>query len=694
MERKYSLAEYGYKATFGKFAGQADNAVWLQQGGTVVLAVVVSEPSQEFPGFFPLTVEYREQFAASGRIPGGYLKREGKPSDQEVLTGRLVDRAIRPMFPVDYFDKVLVSITVYSFDKEHAPQSVALLAASLALTGSKIPFLSPVSICEVARVGGEWVYNPTHPQMAQSDARCVFAGDAEGLNMVEASAKEVAEAELVQVMMKAHTHIKKQVVWQDEIARDMAVKKAPIVNAFDWSVWADRVLAIATEERVKALFVADKVERSTKQKELEQLFLATYAKEIEELKISPTFLSYIFDKELKEVINELIFKLGKRVDGRNFETVRPISVEVGLLPFNHGSALFTRGSTQALASVTLGGGQDQLRVDSMMGEETRPFMLHYNFPGFSVGEARPSRGAGRREIGHGYLALRSIEQILPSQEKFPYTIRIVCDILESDGSSSMATVCASNMALMNAGVPISKMVSGVAMGLLLNKAGTFQVLTDMTGIEDAFGLMDFKVVGTEQGIVGIQMDVKHKAGLPWHVFEQALEQARRGRLHIMTEMKKVMSEPNKELSELVPQITSFKIAKDKIGAVIGSGGKVIRDIIEKTGTTIDIEDDGLVKIFGHPGEGLEKAVAWVKVLGGNIEVGAKYPGIVRRLADFGIFVEIAPGMDGLVHISTVPRSEQDAFMRHYREGDAVTVDVLDYDKSTDRIRLKIVNEKK
>ena len=690
MERKYSFAEFGYEAIFGKFAKQADNAVWLQQGGTVVLAAVVSAPSEEFPGFLPLTIEYRELFAAAGRIPGGYFKREGKPTDQEVLTGRLVDRALRPMFPVNYFNKVVVSITVYSYDNVHNPQTLALLASSLALTGSKIPFLGAIGVCEAGRVKGEWVYNPTIAQMKESDARVVVAGDAGGVNMVEGSADGIDEAEFVKVLMHAHDNVKKQVMWQDQIQRDLAVTKEAIVDAFDWTVWSERAQAVLTEERVRKIFTADKTERGQQQKELAQLFFSTYAQEIEAVKVSTTFLSYVFDKELKDAITELIFKLNTRVDLRTFETVRNISVETGLLPFNHGSALFTRGRTQALASVTLGGGQDQLRVDTMMGEVTKPFMLHYNFPSFSVGEARPSRGAGRREIGHGHLAQSALEQVLPSQEKFPYTIRIIADILESDGSSSMATVCSSTMALMDAGVPIKNMVSGVAMGLLMNKRGDFHVLTDIAGIEDAFGLMDFKVAGTDSGIVAIQMDIKHKGGLPWSVFEQALAQARRGRIHILHEMQKVMSAPKTTLSALVPQIVSFKIPKDKIGAVIGSGGKVIREIIEKTGTTIDIEDDGLVKIFGHPGENLDKAVAWVKVLGGHIENGARYPGVIRRIAEFGLFVELVPGCDGLVHISTVPRSEQDAFMRRYREGDLVTVEVLDYDKSTDRIRLKVI----
>lgn len=693
MERKYNFAELGYQATFGKFAGQADNAVWFQQGGTVILAAVVSAPAEEFLGFFPLTIEYREQFAAAGRIPGGYFKREGKPTDQEVLTGRLIDRALRPLFPENYFDKVVLSITVYSIDKEHMPQVVALLAASLALAGSKIPFLSPVGACEVARINNEWVLHPTHEQSLISDARIMVAGDAGGINMVEGSMQETSESDFIKILMKAHETVKKQVLWQETVIADLAVSKEKVVEMFDWNLWYDHAKTILTDERVAELFTTDRIASKQKNKELETLFLTTYAAQAEELKIPTTFLSYIFDKVLKEEINELIFKLGTRIDKRAFSTVRPISVDVGLLPCNHGSAMFTRGRTQALASVTLGGGQDKMHIDGMMGDVSKTFMLHYNFPAFAVGEARPSRGVGRREVGHGHLAASAIEQVLPSQEKFPYIIRIVCDILESDGSSSMATVCASTMALMNAGVPIPEMVSGVAMGLLMNTEGAFQVLTDIAGIEDAFGLMDFKVAGTDKGILAIQMDIKHKGGLPWPVFEKALEQARQGRLHILGEMRKVMTTPNKELSALVPQIVSFKIAKEKIGAVIGSGGKVIRDIIEKTGTTIDIEDDGLVKIFGHPGEGLDKAVAWVKVLGGQIEAGARYPGVIKRLADFGIFVEIAPGQDGLVHISTIPRDQQVAFMKQCKEGDFVTVEVLDYDKVTDRIRLKIINEK-
>jgi polyribonucleotide nucleotidyltransferase len=690
MEKKYNLSEFGIEAVIGKFAGQADGAVWLQQGGTVVLATVVTEQAKDFPGYFPLMVDYREQLASVGRIPGGYMKREGKPSDEEVLVGRLIDRAIRPLFPVNYFDKVQVSVTVYSVDKEHMPHPLALLATSLALTISPIPFMGPVGICDVARIGGELVFNPTYAQSHESDIELIVVGNDSGINMVEGSAQELLEKDFVDALFKAHEFVKRQIVWQQEVQRDQATVNQAVVDAFGWETWVERARQVVTRERVEALFIADKIERSKKQKELEALFQETYAAEIKESATSLAFLGIVFEQVTKDFVTELVFERNSRIDGRKFDQVRTISTEVGLLPCNHGSALFTRGHTQALVSVTLGGGQDQMRVEGLLGEKSKTFMLHYNFPSFSVGEVRPSRGPGRREIGHGHLAASAIERVLPTQENFPYTIRIVADILESDGSSSMATVCGTNMALMNAGVPITKMVSGVAMGLLMHDNGDFRVLTDMSGVEDALGMMDFKVVGTEQGIVAIQMDIKYKSGLPRAIFERALEQARLGRLHILKEMQKVMSAPAEKLSELVPQIVSFKIPRDKIGAVIGSGGKVIREIISETETSIDIEDDGLVKIFGHPGPLLDRAVSLVKVLSGQLDIGTRYAGKVKRLADFGLFVELAPGQDGLVHISTVPRSQQDAFMQKHKEGDALQVEVLDYDKASGRIRLKIV----
>lgn len=691
MERKFTLPEFGYEVVLGKFAKQADSAAWFQQGGTVVLSTICSAPSTEFPGFLPLTVDYREQFSAAGKIPGGYFKREGKFSDHEVLTSRLTDRAIRPLFPENYFDKVQVMSTVYSVDKEHVPEVLSLVATSVALTVSKIPFMGPIGAVEIARIDGQWVVNPKYDQIQKSDVRLVVAGTDEGINMVEGSMQEISREEMIDAFFLAHAAIKRQVAWQKEIQAALAVEKAPIVDTFDWDMWKNHVRSVLVDERVAKMLNPDKIERGAVQSELKKDFLAKFATEIEQLKIGSAFLEYIFDMVLRDSITDLCFVLNKRVDGRQFDQVREVSTEVGLLPFAHGSALFNRGRTQALVSVTLGGGQDKARTDMLMGEKVESaFMLHYNFPSFSVGEVRPQRGPGRREIGHGCLATTALERMLPDAEKFPYTIRVVADMLESDGSTSMATVCGSTMALMDAGVPIRSMVSGIAMGLLRSSDGKLQVLTDIAGIEDAYGLMDFKVAGTEKGITAIQMDIKYKGGLARSVFENALAAADKGRLHIMKEMQKVMTAPKAELSALVPQFVSFKVPTDKIGAVIGSGGKVIREIIEKTGVAIDIEDDGLVKIFGQPGEKMDQAVSWVKILGGQIERGSIHQGIIKRTADFGIFVEIAPGTDGLVHVSAIPRNEQETYMRTVKLGDTLAVEVIDYDSVTGRIRLKPV----
>jgi polyribonucleotide nucleotidyltransferase len=691
MEKRFYMPEFGYELVVGKFAGQADGAAWLQQGGTIVLATAVTAASTEFPGFLPLTIDYRELFSAAGKIPGGYYKREGKFSDKEILTSRLIDRTVRPLFPSNFFNQLQILATVYSVDKEHSPQTLALLATSLSLTLSKIPFLGPVGVVEIGRVNGQWVYNPLYSQSLQSDVKIIVAGTDEGICMVEGQALEISEAEFVQVMFEAHEIIKKQVAWQKSIAQELDIKKEPITEHFDWQAWFKKAESFLTDDAVKPLFSADKIKRGEAMAALKEAFFAHYKTETEDTRASTTMLQYVFDRALERKLTDYCFVMNKRVDLRNFDAVRNISIDVGLLPFNHGSALFTRGRTQALASVTLGGGQDEQRIEDIMGDSSESsFMLHYNFNPFSVGEVRPMRGPGRREVGHGYLAASAIKPMLPAQEKFPYTIRIVTDILESDGSSSMATVCSSTMALMNAGVPITKMVSGIAMGLLKDSNGRVQVLSDIAGIEDAFGLMDFKVAGTDTGITAIQMDIKYKGGLTREIFETALAQARAGRLHILHEMRKVMSAPNPQLSALVPHIVSFKVPTDKIGAIIGSGGKVIRDIIDKTGTTIDIEDDGTVKIFGHPGPKLDTAVGWVKVLGGMIDRGAIFTGRIKRLADFGIFVEIAPGLDGLVHISNLPRNRQNDFQKSMKVEDIVTVEVVDYDEQTGRIRLRLI----
>lgn len=693
MVKNFKLEEFGFEVVLGKYAQQADGAVWFQQGGTVVLATVVSAPSPEFPGFLPLTIDYREQFSAAGKIPGGYYKREGRSTDKEILTGRLIDRAVRPLFPDNYFDQIQGLVTVYSVDKEHSPNAIALIAMSLALTISKIPFLGPVGAIEVARVNGEWVFNPTYPQTEQSDVKIVVAGTAEGICMVEGCTNEISEDQFLDVLFKAHEKIKKQVAWQQEIQQKMAVAKQQVNEHEQSKAWLKKAEGFLTDDVVKKLFIKDKVERSKAFVALEEEFTKKYEAEAKEQDVPSTLVTYAFDEILQKKITDLIFKLGHRIDGRAFDQVRAIAIEVGLLPFTHGSAFFQRGRTQALVSITLGGGDDELKVEDLMGNTMeKKFMLHYNFPPFSVGEVKPMRGPGRREIGHGNLAGAALHFVLPDQEKFPYTIRIVADMLESDGSTSMATVCGSTMGLMSGGVPIRKMVSGVAMGLLGSPQGTFQALTDINGNEDAYGLMDFKVAGTAQGITAIQMDIKYKGGLPKAVFQAALDQAKRGRLHILQEMQKVMSAPNPTLSDLVPRVVTFKVPVDKIGAIIGSQGKVIKDIIAKTGTSIDIESDGLVKIFGQPGPQLDLAVSWVKVLGGLIDKGSIYKGIVRRITDFGLFVELAPGQDGLVHISMIPKSMQSNLPKYFPPDKEVTVEVLDYDTGTGRIRLKLVDE--
>ncbi len=693
MVKKFYLKDFDYEVEIGKFAAQADGAVWLKQGGTVVLATVVSAPSSEFPGFLPLTVDYREQFAAAGKIPGGYFKREGRATDKEILTGRLIDRAIRPLFPVNYFDQLQLLVTVYSVDKEHQPHTSALLAASLALTISKIPFLGPVGIAEVGRLDNEWVMTPTYTQSMQSDVKIIAAGTADGLNMVEGCTNEISEKQMVDAFFKAHEIIKKLVAWQEEIQNEVGVQKEPIKEHFDWKAWEKKVDDFLTHDRVKTTFVQDKLKRAAAIDALTQEFKVTYAKEIEEQAFSDKMLGYVIDSVLKVKITDLTFQIGKRIDGRAYDEIRHISTEVGLLPFTHGSALFNRGRTQALVTVTLGGGQDEQKVEDLMGNTIeKSFMLHYNFPPFSTGEVRPMRGPGRREIGHGYLATSALEHVIPDKETFPYTIRIVADMLESDGSTSMATVCGSTMALMNGGVPIKKMVSGIAMGLLGSSDGKFQTISDISGIEDAFGLMDFKVAGTEQGITAIQMDIKYKGGLQRAVFESALEQSRGGRDYILKQMQKVMSKPAAQLSELVPHIVTFKVPTDKIGAIIGTGGKTIREIIEKTGTTIDIEGDGLVKIFGHPGPKMDMAIEWVKVLGGKIEAGTIYHGKVKRVAEFGLFVELVPGVDGLVHISAIPKQKQTNLAKEFPINEPVTVQVMEYDESNGRIRLKLLSD--
>jgi len=694
MVKKFNLPEFGYEVEIGKFARQADGAAWFTQGGTVVLATAVSAPSKDFPGFLPLTVDYREPFSAAGKIPGGYFKREGKSTDKEVLTSRFIDRSIRPLFPVQYFSQLQIIATVFSVDKEHAPNVLGIIASSLALTISKIPFLGPIGAVEMARLDGKWIVNPLFPDSVKADARLIIAGTDEGICMVEGSGTELNETEVVDVLFMAHEKIKRIVAWQKEIQAAVGQEKEPITDTYNWKEWQERIDSFLTHDVLKNVNVPDKVQRNEELDKIRDAFNQLYAEQIGDSDEIKRIIDYILDQSMQLKFTELIFQVGKRIDDRNFDQIRHISTEVGLLPFTHGSALFTRGRTQALVTATLGGGDDEQKIESLMDHEPDgSFMLHYNFPPFSVGEVRQMRGPGRREVGHGYLAASALRKMLPANKDFPYTIRIVADMLESDGSTSMATVCGSTMALMQAGVPIKNMVSGIAMGLLKSSSGKFVVLSDISGFEDAFGLMDFKVAGTQNGITAIQMDIKYKGGLSRDIFETALAQAKQGRLHILHEMQKVMAAPNPELSVLVPKLVTVKINSDKIGAIIGTGGKVIREIIAKTNTSIDIDEDGLVKIFGAPGADIEMAINWVKTLAGQIESGTVYHGKIKRLADFGIFVELVPGLDGLVHVSNIPRDKQRTFLRDYKIDDMVTVEVLEYDESTGRVRLRLLERK-
>ncbi len=688
----FELPKCGYKARIDYVARQAGGSVWFQQGGTVIIATATSAPSKDFPGFLPLTVEYREPFSAAGKIPGGFFKREGKSSDKEVLTSRVIDRAIRPLFPKNYFDQVQVCLTVYSVDKAFAPHTIAPLAASIALCTSSIPLLEPIGVAEVARLDGKWVINPQYEASLESDVKITVVGTKEGICMVEGATNEISEAEFLDALFLAHDEIKEQIIWQEEIIASVGVAKKLPVSPLDWDGWEAKSKTYLTDERLAPIFkTRTKEERNSAMDVLKGGFAEEHSKSWEERAEPKNIVDYIFDAELKDRITDVICEQQKRVDGRTFDQVRGITTEVGVLPCTHGSSLFTRGSTQSLVTLTLGSGQDEQRIEDIMGGEIDgSFMLHYNFPPFSVGEVKMLRPPSRREVGHGHLAGAAFKYMLPSKESFPYTIRVVSDILESDGSSSMATVCGSTMAFLSGGVPIKDMVGGVAMGLLKGAKSDFVVLTDITGFEDAFGLMDFKVAGTENGITAIQMDIKYKGGLPRSVFEKALAQARQGRLHILGEMKKVMSKPNENLSALVPQVVCFKIKSDKIGAVIGTGGKVIREIIEKTGTSIDIEGDGIVRIFGQPGPDMDRSVRWVKTLAGQIEAGTIFDGIVRRVAEFGLFVELVPGKEGLLHVSAIPREKQRTMEQDYPIESPLQVKVVEYDAALDRVRLKIV----
>ncbi len=689
MHKVFRFPGGGLEVEVGKLARQADGSVWIKSGNNSVLCTAVAKKEvKDFLGFFPLTVEYRERTSAAGRIPGGYFKREGKLSDSEVLTCRNIDRPIRPLFPSNFFNEVQIMATVFSSDGSFPNSVLAIIGSSLALSISSIPFLGPIGALQVANVDGSWKFNPTYAEVTASDADITIVGTKSGICMVEGHCNNVSEQALIDLLFLAHEEIKKQIIWQEEIIAEVGVPKTEIKDTIDWTAWKARVKGTLSADFGERIFAATKMERGEGMDAIKSSVMDQFKADLEAGSISNASLGYIFDNIVKETLPDILAKKQQRVDGRSFDTVRPIMAEAGVLPCSHGSALFQRGETQVLASLTLGTGQDAQKIDSLIGGQLeREFMLHYNFLPFSTGEVKPLRGAGRREIGHGYLAESSFINVLPSNEKFPYVIRSVCDVLESNGSSSMATVCATSMALMDAGVPVSDMVGGIAMGLMRDSNNKMHVLTDILGMEDAFGLMDFKVAGTEKGILAFQLDIKDKMGLPRELFIDALNRARTARLHILGEMKKVLAAPRAELSPLAPRVTAFKVPQDKIGLIIGPSGKNIKEIIARTGTQIDIEDDGTVKIYSKTGEGAAEAEAWIKTLCGDIDMGSEFNGVIKRIAEFGLIVELVGGKEGMVHISTIARSKQNDLDRMFKIGDRLLVRVTSQDRETGRIKL-------
>jgi len=669
----------------GKLAKQADGSVVVKMGDTMLLATVVSSPeAKEGTDFLPLSVDYQEKYAATGRIPGGFLRREARLSDYEVLISRLVDRALRPMFPDDYHADTQVMITLMSADKNIMPDCLAGLAASAALAVSDIPFNGPISEVRVAKVDGQLIINPTLSQLEKATLEFVVAGSEYDVNMVEGEAKEIQEEEMVEAIKFAHEAIKLQVLAQRELAAEVGktVKRVyshePAANdELKKEVYAatyDKVYGIAASASAKE-------ERSAKFKEIQQEFLDMLPEDADGT-TKGLAKKYFHDVQY-DAIRNLVLDEGKRLDGRSTTQIRPIWSEISYLPSAHGSAIFTRGETQSLTTVTLGAKDDEQMIDGAFINGYQKFLLHYNFPGFSTGEVRPNRGAGRREIGHGNLAMRSLRQVLPSDDENPYTIRIVSDILESNGSSSMATVCAGTLALMDAGVKIKSPVSGIAMGLITNEMGTkYAILSDILGDEDHLGDMDFKVTGTENGIVACQMDLKIN-GLSYEVLSKALHQAKEGRLHILNEMKKTIDKPREDYKPHAPRIITIKIDKEFIGAVIGPGGKIIQEMQRETGATISIEEvgnQGIVQIFADNKESIDAAVRRIKAIASKPEVGEIYEGKVRSIMPFGAFVEIMPGKDGLLHISEIDHRRIETMDGIFEIGDEVRVKLLDIDK--------------
>ncbi|MCC0012655.1 MAG: polyribonucleotide nucleotidyltransferase [Rhodobiaceae bacterium] len=678
----------------GKVARQADGAVMATYGETTVLATVVSEkqPKAGFD-FFPLTVNYQEKFFAAGRIPGGYFKREGRPTEKETLTSRLIDRPIRPLFAEGYKCDTQVIITVLSHDMENDPDVVGMVAASAALTLSGVPFMGPIGGARVGRINGEFVLNPTLDQMPETELDLVVAGTADAVLMVESEAKELSEEDMLGAVMFGHKGFQPVIDAIIKLAEKAAKEPREHVVA-DLSDIAAKAAEIAEGDLRAAYKIKEKTERknaidAAKAKVTEHFFPEGNVPEDGPTKVQ---VGDVLKKLEAKIVRWGILDDGVRIDGRKVDQVRPIVSEAGILPRTHGSALFTRGETQAIVVATLGTSDDEQFIDALSGTYKESFLLHYNFPPYSVGETGRMGGAGRREIGHGKLAWRAIHPMLPAKDEFPYTIRVVSEITESNGSSSMATVCGTSLSLMDAGVPLKRPVSGIAMGLILED-DKFAVLSDILGDEDHLGDMDFKVAGTEEGITSLQMDIKI-AGITEEIMKKALEQAKGGRMHILGEMGKALSESRSELGEYAPRIETMKIPVDKIREVIGSGGKVIREIVEKTGAKVNIEDDGTINIASADGATIKAARDWIHSIVAEPEVGAIYKGKVVKIMDFGAFVNFFGAKDGLVHISQLTSEKRPETVGEVvKEGQEVYVKLLEIDqRGKVRLSMKVVDQ--
>lgn len=679
----------------GKLAKQADGAVVVRSGNTMLLATVVSAPEpKEGIDFLPLTVDYREKFASSGKIPGGYLKREGRPSDDEVLVMRLVDRALRPLFPDDYHAETQVMIQLMAHDGIHMPDALAGFAASAAIAVSDIPFNGPMSEVRVGRVDGNWVLNPTREAVKASDVDVIIAGTADNIVMLEGEMAEISEQEMVSIIQFAHEAIQKQCQLQLDLAS--TIEKSHTKRSYSHEVHDESIRQKVREETFEECKNVARQGIADKQKRSEQFdaIYQTYIEKLDEatLEAELPFIKPYFSQVKKEAVREVMLNESKRLDGRKFDEIRPIWSEVDYLPTAHGSALFTRGETQSLTTLTLGGKLDEQLIDSATGRRYESFMLHYNFPPFSTGEARPIRGVSRREVGHGNLALRALKRVLPPAEENPYTIRIVSDILESNGSSSMATVCAGCLALMDGGVQIKRPVSGIAMGLVADDKGNYRILSDILGDEDHLGDMDFKVTGTTQGITACQMDIKVD-GLSYEVLTKALMQAKEGRAHILKEMLKTIAAPRVEMKPFTPRIEGFLVPNDVIGAIIGPGGKIIQELQKETNTTITIDEtetgEGSVQILAENGEDMALAVKKVKQIAfpPTVEIGQIYKGKVKSIQSYGCFVEILPGTDGLIHISELEHRRVEHVEDVCKEGDVLEFKVIARDPRTKKFKL-------